>query len=157
MEVPPQSPFVDTIITALTFLVPFILAAVFLHGWLFRDYETKRQWVQYLFAATFALSVNLLLLALYEILGVLEPATRWLTWRLVLVVLALDLVSRQPLTPSTHGMFATLHYFVRCPWFGKGKTDAFGLRVLCTLRHVARLRSSSCRSHSCSSSRRTAA
>ena len=93
MELHPHtSPVTDTLVIVITFAVPFVVAATFLHGWLFRDYETKRRWVQYLFAGTFALSVNLLMLALYEIVGVLEPAARWLTWRLVLVLLAFDLV-----------------------------------------------------------------
>ena len=88
-----QHPVTDAIVVLLSWLLPFWGAGVFLHGWLFRDYELKRRWVQLLFAATFATSVNLLILALYEILGVMEPAARWLTWRVVLVVLSVDLVS----------------------------------------------------------------
>jgi hypothetical protein len=53
----------------------------------------RRALPQFLFSATFALSANMLLLAIYEIVGLLEPAARWLTWRLVLVAITLDLVS----------------------------------------------------------------
>lgn len=96
-----ESPVLDTFIVVASAGLPFIFASTYLQSWLFRDYELKRPWVQFLFSATFALSANMLLLAIYEIVGLLEPAARWLTWRLVLTALTLDLVSR-----STYHLFA---------------------------------------------------
>ena len=85
-------PIADTLVVIASWALPFAGAALFLHGWLFKDYELRRPWVQFLFSATFATSLNLLILALYEILGVMDTAARWLTWRVVLVALSVDLV-----------------------------------------------------------------
>lgn len=87
-----HSPFLDTVIVVLSAALPFLFASTYLQSWVFKDFELKRGWVQFLFSATFALSANMLLLAIYEIVGLLEPAARWLTWRIVLIAITLDMV-----------------------------------------------------------------
>uniref|UniRef100_A0A0N5AHE1 Golgi pH regulator n=1 Tax=Syphacia muris TaxID=451379 RepID=A0A0N5AHE1_9BILA len=51
---------------------------------LFRDYEVHQKMVQLLFSITFALSCTLFELIIFEILGVLEPSSRFLHWKLAL-------------------------------------------------------------------------
>ena len=80
-------------IVCATLVLPFLVASRYLIGsWLFKEYELKRAWVGHLFSSTFALSVAMLALAIYEIKGVLQPSVRWLTWRFVLHALTLELV-----------------------------------------------------------------
>lgn len=87
----------DTVIVAASWLIPFALAAVPIWNWLFREYDIRRNSVQFLFSATLATSVNMFLLIVYEILGTLEPRTRWITWKIVLVVQIALLVGILPM------------------------------------------------------------
>ena len=83
----------DALVVSATLALPFLFASRYLIGsWLFKEYELKRAWVGRLFSSTFALSLTLLALACYEIEGVLQPAVRWLTWRVVLYALTAELV-----------------------------------------------------------------
>ena len=96
MDVSLQHPILDAAVVVVSWLLPYWAGGEVLKL-VFRDHELRRRWVQVLFACTFATSMNLLVLALYEILGVMEPAARWLTWRVVLVVLSVDLVRLLPI------------------------------------------------------------
>lgn len=83
----------DALIAFTTLAVPFLFASRYLIGsWLFKEYELKRAWVGHLFSSTFALSLAMLALACYEIVGVLQPAVRWLCWRVVMYALTFELV-----------------------------------------------------------------
>lgn len=52
---------------------------------------------QFLFSATLALSVNLLELAVFEIVNVMEPSSRWFMWKLDLTVLSVMVTFVLPL------------------------------------------------------------
>lgn len=75
----------------------------FLGGWLyfrtklFRDYEVQNQIVQGVFSLTFALSLILFELMLFEILGVLESPSRFFHWRLSLYGILVLLILVVPL------------------------------------------------------------
>lgn len=74
------------IVTA-TWLVPFVLAATWLWRFLFAQYDLRgARLVRLLFSASFALSMGMLLLVIYEVASVLDPRTRWLTWRITFVL-----------------------------------------------------------------------
>lgn len=75
----------------ISFLTPFVLSLLLLQPWLFGGAAVSRT-SNTLFAGTFAGSVLLILLMIDEIIGVLDPATRWLTWRIVLVSLSVVLI-----------------------------------------------------------------
>lgn len=53
---------------------------------------------QFLFSTTLMLSVNMLELTVFEIVGVLDPQTRWFMWRLDLHALCFMVVAVLPLT-----------------------------------------------------------
>ena len=74
-----------------SFLIPFILSLTLLQPWLFAGASVSRV-SRVMFAGTFAGSFQMILLMIDEILGILDPATRWLTWRIVLVALSVLLV-----------------------------------------------------------------
>jgi len=121
-----HDPVADIAIVSASFLLPFLAAVFVLWPWVFGGSigsgggvarSQGRFLVRLAFSAVFALCMNMLLLALYEIVGewtragtggggadaagtirvthadVLEPPTRLLTWRMVLVSLTLLLVS----------------------------------------------------------------
>lgn len=75
----------DAAIVVLSWVIPFLVALTVVWRFLFSQHELRRRDVQVLFALTFALSFDMLLLLIYEIAGVLEVKTRWLTWRITLV------------------------------------------------------------------------
>ncbi|CAL8468873.1 g8414 [Coccomyxa elongata] len=89
----------DAFIVCASLIILFCLGWAFLNRSLFKDYEEEHSGVQVLFALVFALSVNLVELVLFEILGVLSYSVRWLNWRLdVLSLLSLLLI----VLPYTH-------------------------------------------------------
>mmetsp|Transcript_21307 Transcript_21307/g.64114 ORF Transcript_21307/g.64114 Transcript_21307/m.64114 type:complete len:476 (-) Transcript_21307:3142-4569(-) len=66
---------------------------LFLNRSLYRGHDDKDPVVQVLFAAVFALSVNLLMLILFEILDLMSVRVRWVDWRItVIAMLAVLLV-----------------------------------------------------------------
>ncbi|KYQ92851.1 putative G-protein coupled receptor [Tieghemostelium lacteum] len=70
----------------------------FMFGWfyflkiLFRDYEVKRVFVQLSFAGTFATSLTLFELMLFEIMGFMDEEWRYRFWKLNLIILSVDLI-----------------------------------------------------------------
>lgn len=70
----------------------FIVAFFFFSQWLFSDYEVKVRAVQFLFALVFTLSLLMLELIIFEVMGVLDPASRRLCWKLVLWALCVLLI-----------------------------------------------------------------
>jgi len=65
-------------------LVFFVGGWIFFVKQLFKDYEVHHVLVQLIFSITFALSCTLFELIIFEILGVLEPSSRYLHWIIVL-------------------------------------------------------------------------
>jgi golgi pH regulator len=82
----------DTLVVLLTAGLPFLFARLFVTRFLFRGYEVRGAAVKFLFSLTFTLSVDALLLAIFEIVGILDPGVRWLTWKIVLGLLVVVLV-----------------------------------------------------------------
>lgn len=85
---------------ALTLIVIFgalvTAGLLFVNHSLYKDFEGKDPIVQGLFAVVFALSVNLLLLILSEILGALSHRTRLVTWKVNIVLLLAVILAALP-------------------------------------------------------------
>ncbi|KAF8383820.1 hypothetical protein PRIPAC_72962, partial [Pristionchus pacificus] len=79
------------------------IALFFICGWLFfmkqlfKNYEVHNRVVQLLFSITFALSCVMFELIIFEILGILEPGSRLLYWRLGLYSILFVLIVALPL------------------------------------------------------------
>jgi hypothetical protein len=82
----------DAAVIAATLLVPFLLVLLGFSLTFFREYDIRRWDVRLLVASTASLSMDLLVFALYEVMGVLPAAIRLLALRYLLVVVAVDLV-----------------------------------------------------------------
>ena len=63
---------------------------------LFKNYEIKHISIQLIFSFTFALSLTLFELIIFEIAGVLESSSRFFHWRLVLVAILVMVVAVIP-------------------------------------------------------------
>lgn len=63
---------------------------------LFKNYEIKHVSIQLIFSVTFALSLTLFELIIFEIAGVLESSSRFFHWRLVLVLILIMVVAVIP-------------------------------------------------------------
>jgi len=70
----------------------FLFGTLFFQRQLFRDYEVGSKKPQFLFALTFSLSCSMFLLIIFEILGLLQPLSRWFMWKVDLVVITFLLV-----------------------------------------------------------------
>ena len=55
---------------------------LFFMRWLFKDYEVRNLVVQFVFAITFSLSCTMFELIIFEILGILDPTSRLIHWKL---------------------------------------------------------------------------
>lgn len=69
---------------------------VFFVKQLFKNYEIKHISIQLIFSFTFALSLTLFELIIFEIAGVLESSSRFFHWRLVLVAILVMVVAVIP-------------------------------------------------------------
>lgn len=63
---------------------------------LFRDYEVRHVSVQLIFSATFALSLTMFELIIFEIVGLLEQSSRYFHWRLELTLLLFMVIALIP-------------------------------------------------------------
>lgn len=63
---------------------------------LFKNYEIKHISIQLIFSFTFALSLTLFELIIFEIVGVLESSSRFFHWRLVLVAILVMVIAVIP-------------------------------------------------------------
>lgn len=74
----------------------------FTGGWiffvkqLFRDYEVRHVSVQLIFSSTFALSLTMFELIIFEIIGLLESSSRYFHWRLELTLILFMLIALIP-------------------------------------------------------------
>lgn len=69
---------------------------VFFVKQLFKNYEIKHISIQLIFSFTFALSLTLFELIIFEIAGVLESSSRFFYWRLVLIAILVMVVAVIP-------------------------------------------------------------
>ncbi|VDN25820.1 unnamed protein product, partial [Gongylonema pulchrum] len=94
--------------------------AFFLFGWLFfmkqlfRDYEVHKRMVQIIFSVTFALSCTMFELIIFEIIGFLEPSSRFLHWKLGLYSILFVLIVALPIYFS-YSVFISIA-FLRRKW-----------------------------------------
>lgn len=63
---------------------------------LFKNYEIKHFSIQLIFSITFALSLTLFELIIFEIIGILESSSRFFHWRLSLVAILVMVVAVIP-------------------------------------------------------------
>lgn len=63
---------------------------------LFRNYEVRHISVQLIFSTTFALSLTMFELIIFEIIGLLESSSRYFHWRLELTLLLFLVIALIP-------------------------------------------------------------
>lgn len=74
----------------------------FIGGWiffvkqLFRNYEIRHTFVQLVFSITFALSLTMFELIIFEIIGFLDSSSRYFHWRLGLTLLLFMVIALIP-------------------------------------------------------------
>ncbi len=69
---------------------------LFFMRWLFKDYEVRNLVVQFVFAITFSLSCTMFELIIFEILGILEPRSRFIHWKIGLYSMLFTLIFLLP-------------------------------------------------------------
>ncbi len=88
----------DGLFIVCSWILFFIAGWIFAYKYLFRDYEVKHRWVQFLFSATWTLSCSMIELVILEVLNSLHPYSRWLCWRFDIQVILVDLIFILPAT-----------------------------------------------------------
>lgn len=73
-------------------LVFLIFGSMFFSKHLFRDYEVQHSLVQILFSVTLSLSCSMFELIIFEILGVINPSSRYLYWKVTIYIMLLMLI-----------------------------------------------------------------
>ncbi|GAB0097858.1 Golgi pH regulator [Sergentomyia squamirostris] len=86
----------DTIIIFVSQVVFFAGGWIFFMKQLFRNYEVRNVLVQLIFSLTFALSLTMFELIIFEIVGILESSSRYFHWRLELALLLFMVVALIP-------------------------------------------------------------
>ncbi|XP_055902676.1 Golgi pH regulator [Eupeodes corollae] len=87
----------DCLIVFASQLVFFAGGWLFFVKQLFKNYEIRHISVQFIYSLTFALSITMFELIIFEILGVLESSSRYFHWRLGLTLLLLMVIMVIPL------------------------------------------------------------
>lgn len=77
-------------------IIFFIGGWIFFNKQLFRDYEVRNVSVQLIFSVTFALSLTMFELIIFEIIGFLESSSRYFHWRLELTLLLMLVIAIIP-------------------------------------------------------------
>jgi hypothetical protein len=80
---------------------------VFFVKQLFKNYEIKHVSIQLIFSVTFALSLTLFELIIFEIAGVLESTSRFFHWRLALIAILIMVVAVIPYKIA-HSLITTI-------------------------------------------------
>ncbi|KAG5671633.1 hypothetical protein PVAND_001825 [Polypedilum vanderplanki] len=88
--------FKDTLVILISQVVFFIGGLIFFVKQLFKNYEIKDIKVQVIFSSTFALSLTLFLLIIFEIVGFLDSSSRFFHWRLSLISILVMVVAVIP-------------------------------------------------------------
>ncbi|XP_055693559.1 Golgi pH regulator [Lutzomyia longipalpis] len=86
----------DTIIVFVSQVLFFTGGWIFFVKQLFRNYEVRNILVQLIFSLTFALSLTMFELIIFEIVGFLETSSRYFHWRLGLTMLLFMVVALIP-------------------------------------------------------------
>lgn len=105
----------------------FLQICFFAGGWiffvkqLFRDYEVRHVFVQLIFSSTFALSLTMFELIIFEIIGLLESSSRYFHWRLELTLLLFMVIALIPfyiayssISNICFGMIIFLNHLLKC-------------------------------------------
>lgn len=88
---------IDCLIIFISQVIYFCGGWIFVVKQLFRNYEIRHVSVQLIFAITFALSLTMFELIIFEILGLLESSSRYFHWRLELTLLLLMVIAIIPI------------------------------------------------------------
>ncbi|XP_031634812.1 Golgi pH regulator [Contarinia nasturtii] len=88
--------FEDSIIILVSQICFFAGGWTFFVRQLFRDYEVRHVSVQLIFSSTFALSLTMFELIIFEIIGLLESSSRYFHWRLELTLLLFMVIALIP-------------------------------------------------------------
>uniref|UniRef100_A0AAF5RXV6 Golgi pH regulator n=1 Tax=Wuchereria bancrofti TaxID=6293 RepID=A0AAF5RXV6_WUCBA len=104
----------DSVVMLLSQVVFFLFGWFFFMKQLFRDYEVHKRLVQILFSITFALSCTMFELIIFEIIGFLEPSSRFLHWKLGLYSILFVLIVVLPIYFS-FSLFRSIT-FIRRKW-----------------------------------------
>ena len=88
---------IDTLFVVVSQLVFFGFGWLFFRRKLFKDYEVQQVVVQLAFSFTFCLSCTMFELIIFEIVGILDPSSRYFHWKLCLYVSLFTLVVLLPL------------------------------------------------------------
>uniref|UniRef100_A0A1B0GMB0 Golgi pH regulator conserved domain-containing protein n=1 Tax=Phlebotomus papatasi TaxID=29031 RepID=A0A1B0GMB0_PHLPP len=86
----------DTIIVFVSQVLFFTGGWIFFVRQLFRNYEVRNILVQLIFSLTFALSLTMFELIIFEIVGILESSSRYFHWRLGLTLLLFMVIALIP-------------------------------------------------------------
>lgn len=86
----------DTLIILASQIVFFIGGWIFFVKQLFRNYEIRHVFVQLVFSTTFALSLTMFELIIFEIIGCLDSSSRYFHWRLGLTLLLFMVIALIP-------------------------------------------------------------
>jgi hypothetical protein len=87
----------DAALVAGSWALLFAFARFFFSWWLFRDYEVKAGGAQLLFSASLAFSLSIFQMVLFEVTGVMAPASRQWVWRVDLIAMTYLIVLLLPL------------------------------------------------------------
>lgn len=82
----------DFSIVLVTQVLFFAFGWLFFMRWLFKDYEVHHVVVQLVFSVTFSLSCTMFELIIFEILGILEPTSRYINWKIGLYSMLFTLI-----------------------------------------------------------------
>eukprot|EP01138_Halocafeteria_seosinensis_P007201 gb/GECG01007364.1/.p1 GENE.gb/GECG01007364.1/~~gb/GECG01007364.1/.p1 ORF type:complete len:346 (+),score=27.92 gb/GECG01007364.1/:1-1038(+) len=88
--------FLEICLMTASYLLPTALSFIIFEVWIFQYYRVDRRSVQLLFSVTFGLSLNMLLLVIFEILTLLTPTLRYIMWEVDLVGLTFLLLLPLP-------------------------------------------------------------
>lgn len=87
-----MSLFADCFIVFVSQGLFFAFGWLFFMRWLFKDYEVHHVVVQLVFSVTFSLSCTMFELIIFEILGILEPRSRYIHWKIGLYSMLVTLI-----------------------------------------------------------------
>ncbi|CAG9807208.1 unnamed protein product [Chironomus riparius] len=102
----------DTAIILVSQVIFFIGGLIFFVKQLFKNYEVKKISVQLIFSFTFALSLTLFELIIFEIMDILQQSSRLFYWRMSLVSILIMVVAVIPYYIA-HSLISNLRLFQR--------------------------------------------
>lgn len=82
----------DTVAIIASQVIFLLIGWMFFSKHLFRDYEVQHNLVQILFSVTLSLSLSMFELIIFEILGVLNPDSRYFYWKFTMYIMLIMLI-----------------------------------------------------------------